>query len=379
MSLRITGCVLFHPPPSELLVSLSISSSSPVVYAWLPRLFRRFASRVPWRLGRQTTCLPSPCSGLSPPRTTTETPWPWGSRPLGHPTFRWCWTYRAWRRRPIHPLQWSRSSSPDRSEVAGRESLTIRPRWRCVVDAVAAGVRFHRWGLGFRQCSFHPITRVLRDGIFSVFQWLPLFQHALFPSGFRLQVNRMTQEHSSGLLLTVSGIQHRVPRRTLSRHPALQWPYPLIGSSWSSCVLVGRPAWIATWHRSQTMRVLRLMADMTLSQVGFSLWPLTFKSESFRMWWTFRVCHVLRRWRGASRQFAFRIPPRSSHRVTYPPLPGVRLSRTRTTMGVPSPWGSRPEGDLRFLHNLTSEHGLGPPFIPTPGLDRPVSHRAGLP
>src|SRR5271157_2563508 len=84
------------------------------------------------------------------------------------------------------------------------------------------------------------------------------------------------------------------------------------------------------------------------------------------------------RWRGASRQFAFRIPPRSSHRVTYPPLPGVRLSRTRTTMGVPSPWGSRPEGDLRFLHNLTSEHGLGPPFIPTPGLDRPVSHRAGL-
>ena len=93
----------------------------------------------------------------------------------------------------------------------------------------------------------------------------------------------------------------------------------------------------------------------------------------------FRVCHVLRRWRGASRQFAFRIPPRSSHLVTYPPLPGVRLSRTRTTMGVPSPWGSRPEGDLRFLHNLTSEHGLGPPFIPTPGLDRPVSHRAGLP
>ena len=41
--------------------------------------------------------------------------------------------------------------------------------------------------------------------------------------------------------------------------------------------------------------------------------------------------------------------------------------------------GLAPEGDLRFLHNLTSEHGLGPPFIPTPGLDRPVSHRAGLP
>ena len=30
----------------------------------------------------------------------------------------------------------------------------------------------------------------------------------------------MTQEHPSGLLLTESGIQHRVPRRTLSAHPA---------------------------------------------------------------------------------------------------------------------------------------------------------------
>ena len=59
---------------------------------------------------------------------------------------------------------------------------------------------------------------------FSVFQCLPLFRHALFPSGFRLQVNRMTQEQPSGLLLTESGIQHRVPRRTLSPHTALQWP-----------------------------------------------------------------------------------------------------------------------------------------------------------
>src|ERR1700730_7954121 len=89
-------------------------------------------------------------------------------------------------------------------------NVTIRPRWRCVGDAVAAGVTFHRWGLGFRQYSFRPITRVLRDGTFSVFQWLPLFWHALFPSSFRSQVNQMTQEHSSEFLLTASGIQHRV-------------------------------------------------------------------------------------------------------------------------------------------------------------------------
>src|SRR4051794_11308503 len=69
--------------------------------------------------------------------------------------------------------------------------------------------------------AFRPIARVLRDGTFSVFQWLPLLWHALFPSSFRSQVNQMTQEHSSGFLLSVSGIQHRVPRRTLSPHPAL--------------------------------------------------------------------------------------------------------------------------------------------------------------
>jgi hypothetical protein len=81
-------------------------------------------------------------------------------------------------------------------------------------------VRLHRWGLGFRQCSFRPIARVLRDGTFSVFQWLPLLWHALFPSSFRSQVNQMTQERSSGFLLTASGIQHRVPRRTLATHTA---------------------------------------------------------------------------------------------------------------------------------------------------------------
>jgi hypothetical protein len=30
----------------------------------------------------------------------------------------------------------------------------------------------------------------------------------------------MTQEHPSNFLLTVSGIQHRVPRRTFSAHTA---------------------------------------------------------------------------------------------------------------------------------------------------------------
>src|SRR4051812_1738519 len=86
------------------------------------------------------------------------------------------------------------------------QKRTVCPRGRCVRDAVAASVRFHRWGLGFRQCSFRLITRALRDGTFSIFQWLPLFWHAVFPSGFRPLVNQMAQEHSSEFLLTASGI-----------------------------------------------------------------------------------------------------------------------------------------------------------------------------
>src|SRR5207248_8462054 len=70
----------------------------------------------------------------------------------------------------------------------------------------------------------------------------------LSPLAFRLQVNRMTQEQPSGLLLTGSGIQHRVPRRTISKYPALQWTYLTV----SAGLHVGCPAWIATWHRLQT-------------------------------------------------------------------------------------------------------------------------------
>jgi hypothetical protein len=92
----------------------------------------------------------------------------------------------------------------------------------CDVSAVAVGVRFHHWGLGFRQCSFRLITRVLRDGTVSAFRWLPLLWRALFPSSFCLQVNQMTQKLPSEFLLTASGIQCRVPRRTALTHPVLQ-------------------------------------------------------------------------------------------------------------------------------------------------------------
>src|SRR5262245_54059620 len=101
----------------------------------------------------------------------------------------------------------------------------------CDVSAVAVGVRFHHWGLGFRQSSFRLITRVLRDGTVSAFGWLPLLWPALFPSNFRLQVNQMTQKPPSEFLLTASGIQYRVPRRR----------FPASGSSGQRFTRVGTP------------------------------------------------------------------------------------------------------------------------------------------
>jgi hypothetical protein len=62
--------------------------------------------------------------------------------------------------------------------------------------------------------------RALQDDTISVFWSLPLFRHALVPSGFRLQVNRMAQRSPFEPLLTESRIQFRVPRRTVSPHAA---------------------------------------------------------------------------------------------------------------------------------------------------------------
>src|SRR5262249_34747566 len=101
-----------------------------------------------------------------------------------------------------------------------RETWTIRS-WGAAIEAFSQRVcSFHHWGLGFRQYSFRLITRALRDGTVNAFGFLPLLWHALFPSGFRLQVNPMAQKRPSDFLLTVSGIQHCVPRRTVALHTA---------------------------------------------------------------------------------------------------------------------------------------------------------------
>jgi hypothetical protein len=81
---------------------------------------------------------------------------------------------------------------------------------------------FPRWAVGCRQCSVRHLVRALRDPTLNAFEGFPLLRQALVPSSFRRQVNRMAQKSPCALLGTVSRIQPRVPRRTLSRHPAPQ-------------------------------------------------------------------------------------------------------------------------------------------------------------
>ena len=65
------------------------------------------------------------------------------------------------------------------------------------IPAVAEDVRFHPWGLRFRQCSFDPIARALRDDGSDKFARLSLFDHALVPVGFRVWVRSMAQKRLS--------------------------------------------------------------------------------------------------------------------------------------------------------------------------------------
>jgi hypothetical protein len=81
---------------------------------------------------------------------------------------------------PLIPLNWFATNRPPSGGNGPRKTYgsfsVARPK-----DAVAVSVRFHRWGLGCKQFSFHHIARASRDGTVSVFGCLPLFQHALVP------------------------------------------------------------------------------------------------------------------------------------------------------------------------------------------------------
>ncbi len=131
------------------------------------------------------------------------------------------------RRCPIHPLACARCTSPIMRRVrtakvyryAHDGAASRRGRGECEVPPLEIGVRAmqlspYRAGLAGRHGTRLPVPPAFPTGS------CPLW---LSPSG-----QSMTQESPFELLLTVSRIQHRVPRRTLSHHPAFQkerWYY----------------------------------------------------------------------------------------------------------------------------------------------------------
>ena len=123
------------------------------------------------------------------------------------------------RRCPIHPLACARCTSPIMRRVrtakvyryAHDGAASRRGRGECEVPPLEIGVRAmqlspYRAGLAGRHGTRLPVPPAFPTGS------CPLW---LSPSG-----QSMTQESPFELLLTVSRIQHRVPRRTLSPHTA---------------------------------------------------------------------------------------------------------------------------------------------------------------
>jgi hypothetical protein len=123
------------------------------------------------------------------------------------------------RRCPIHPLQCARCTSPIMRRVrtakvyryAHDGAASRRGRGECEVPPLEIEVRAmqlspYRAGLAGRHGTRLPVPPAFPTGS------CPL---QLSPSG-----ESMTQEPLFELLLTLSRIQHRVPRRTLSPHTA---------------------------------------------------------------------------------------------------------------------------------------------------------------
>jgi hypothetical protein len=145
---------------------------------------------------------------------------------------------RARRRCPIHPLQCARCTSPIMRRVrpakvyrhAHDSAAARRGRDECEVPPLEIGVRAmqlspYRAGLAGRHGTRLPVS--------------PAFPTCSCPLQLSPSGESMTQEPPFELLLTVSRMQHRVPRRTVSLHPAQASQRPCDGpvSSHTTCWL----------------------------------------------------------------------------------------------------------------------------------------------
>ncbi len=86
---------------------------------------------------------------------------------------------------PFNAFTTHRPSAKTYPERKANPELPMASGCRRATD----GCEFHPWTLGFRQSSFSPIGQALQDDRLHVFDGLPLYEHALVPSPFRVQVS----------------------------------------------------------------------------------------------------------------------------------------------------------------------------------------------
>src|SRR5262249_30276253 len=134
-----------------------------------------------------------PCGRLSRPLTTTGTPCPWGSRPVGHLAFRALSTFRTAVGAPFVSLRWLMPPTPRRS--AGRPDLLwSASRGDTGRQPPCPARTFSGWALGFNQCRLHHTVRISHGHALGGFAHAALLGYAIVPSGFRLQVGPTIQE-----------------------------------------------------------------------------------------------------------------------------------------------------------------------------------------
>jgi len=104
---------------------------------------------------------------------------------------------------PFHELIAHRPSTRD---YRRREKCTCGCRWRRPQACCRRVCTLHPWTLGFKQSSLNPIAQALRGRATHAFLRSPLYQHALVPSAFRLQVSWFASESVPELRPISSGI-----------------------------------------------------------------------------------------------------------------------------------------------------------------------------
>jgi hypothetical protein len=132
------------------------------------------------------------------------------------------------RRCPIHPLEYARCTSPIMRRVRTAKlsrhvhdgAAIRRGRGECEVPPLEIGV----WAI-----QLSPYRAGLAGPHRTRLPMFPAFPTCSCPLQLSPSGKSMTQESLFELLLTLSRMQHRVPRRTVSLHPAPQCCAPCHG------------------------------------------------------------------------------------------------------------------------------------------------------